>query len=152
MRNPDKTPRKAYCTGCGIIFPKLHELINHRRTMRCGGRFLSPEETIHVYNLRRAREAVERELREVRRQAASRELNSPACLIQSLGGIVMNILRKQRKGEEDNVLPFDQPIPKPEMMPPGGPDWLRSLKMNDRFIARKKGLAKQVFLERFGFG
>lgn len=64
----------------------------------------------------------------------------------------MNILRKQRKGEEDNVLPFDIPIPKPEMKPPGGPDWLRSLKMNDRFIARKKGLPKQVFLELFGIG
>lgn len=70
MRNP-KTPRTAYCTGCGHIFPKMHELINHRRTMRCGGRFLSPEETIHLYNLRKSREAVERELRALRSAANS---------------------------------------------------------------------------------
>ncbi len=67
MRNPDKKARTAYCTGCGNIFPKMHELINHRRSMRCGGRFLSPEEAIHFYNLRKAREAVERELRAVQR-------------------------------------------------------------------------------------
>lgn len=60
------------------------------------------------------------------------------------------LLKEVRKGEDDNVLSFDA-IPKPEMKPPGGPDWLRSLKLNDRFLARKKGVA-QVFLELFGVG
>lgn len=64
----------------------------------------------------------------------------------------MNILRKQRKGEEDNVLPFEQVEPKTAPKPPGGPDWLRTLKMNDRFIARKKNMPKQVYLELFGIG
>lgn len=64
----------------------------------------------------------------------------------------MNILRKQRKGEEDNVLPFEQPEPKTAPKPPGGPDWLRQLKMNDRFIARKKNQPRQVYLELFGIG
>lgn len=67
MRKPDKKPRTAYCTGCGVIYPTHKELINHRRSHRCGGRFLSPEEVIHFYNLRKAREAVERELRAVQR-------------------------------------------------------------------------------------
>lgn len=72
MRNPYKTPRKAYCTGCGIIFEKMHQLRNHRRTDRCGGRFLSPEEVMHFAAIRRAREAVERELRAIRAEAAGR--------------------------------------------------------------------------------
>lgn len=67
MRNPHKKPRVAYCTGCGIIFEKMHFLRNHRITDRCGGRFLSPEEAIHLYNLRKAREAVDRELRAIRK-------------------------------------------------------------------------------------
>lgn len=71
MRNPNKTPRTAYCTGCGIIFPKMHNLINHRRTDRCGGRFLSAEEFAHLMAMRRAREAVERELRAIRTLVAS---------------------------------------------------------------------------------
>ncbi len=70
MRSP-KHPRKAYCTGCGIIFPKMHQLINHRRTDHCGGRFLPAEEFAHLMALRRAREAVERELRVIRRIVAS---------------------------------------------------------------------------------
>lgn len=44
MRNPNKTPRRAFCTGCTVTFPKMHLMINHRRTFRCGGRFLSREE------------------------------------------------------------------------------------------------------------
>lgn len=71
MRKPNKIPRKAYCTGCGIIFPKMHLLRNHRRTDRCGGRFLTHEEYMHLMALRRAREAVERELRSIRRVVAS---------------------------------------------------------------------------------
>jgi hypothetical protein len=69
MRNPDKTPRKAYCTGCGITFKKMHLLMNHRRTDRCGGRFLPPEEFIHLMNLRRAKEELNRELRRIRSAA-----------------------------------------------------------------------------------
>lgn len=71
MRNPYKKPRTAYCTGCGIIFEKMHLLRNHRTTDRCGGRFLSPEEVMHLAGMRRAREAVERELRLIRCQTTS---------------------------------------------------------------------------------
>lgn len=60
MRNPDKTPRKAYCTGCGITFGKMHQLINHRSSFRCGGRFLSAEERAHFDSLRAIREEIER--------------------------------------------------------------------------------------------
>lgn len=67
MRKPNKTPRVAYCTGCGSIFDKMHKLINHRRTEHCGGRFLSAEEVIHYASLRRTREAMDRELRAIRR-------------------------------------------------------------------------------------
>lgn len=66
MRNPDKTPRKAYCTGCGVTFEKMHTLINHRRTARCGGRFLSDAEKAQLKNLRLTREAMDRELRSIR--------------------------------------------------------------------------------------
>lgn len=44
MRNPHKTPRAAHCIGCGLDFWRMHEMINHRRTFRCGGRFLPIEE------------------------------------------------------------------------------------------------------------
>lgn len=66
MRNPDNKPRKAYCTGCGITFPKMHNLINHRRSERCGGRFLPAEEFAHLRALRRTREELARELRRIR--------------------------------------------------------------------------------------
>ena len=69
MRNPDKTPRKAYCTGCGVTFPKRHLLLNHRGTARCGGRFLPPEEFAHLMSLRRTREELDRELRRIRSAA-----------------------------------------------------------------------------------
>lgn len=59
------------------------------------------------------------------------------------------LLKEARKGEEENVLSFE-PIPKPEMKPPDGPDWLRSLPNGTRFLARKKGAVSQVFLELFG--
>jgi hypothetical protein len=61
------------------------------------------------------------------------------------------LLKEIRKGEEDNVLPFDA-IPKPEMKPPDGPDWLRGLPSGTRFLAYKKGAVKSVFLELFGIG
>lgn len=50
-----QSPRKAYCTGCGVTFPKMHLLMNHRGTFRCGGRFLPVEEQQalrHYHNLR----------------------------------------------------------------------------------------------------
>lgn len=61
------------------------------------------------------------------------------------------MLKEFRKGEEDNILPFDA-IPKTDPKPPGGPDWLSQLKVNDRFIARKKNQPRQVYLELFGIG
>lgn len=70
MRNPYKKRRTAYCTGCGVIFPKMRDMINHRRTDRCGGRFNDPEVVIHLYYLRKAREAVDRELRAIRKAAS----------------------------------------------------------------------------------
>lgn len=60
-------------------------------------------------------------------------------------------LLREGKGEDGNVLSFDA-VPKPDTKPPGGPDWLRSLKVNDRFIARKKNQPRQVYLELFGIG
>lgn len=72
MRKPNKIARKAYCTGCGIIFEKRHLLRNHRATDRCGGQFLSTEEHKHLMALRRVREAVERELRAVRKEISCR--------------------------------------------------------------------------------
>lgn len=44
MRNPHKLPRAAHCIGCGETFDKMHEMINHRRLHRCGGRFLPASE------------------------------------------------------------------------------------------------------------
>lgn len=61
------------------------------------------------------------------------------------------LLKEARKGEEDNVLSFE-PVPKPEQKPPDGPDWLRSLPVNTRFLAKKKNATNQVFLELFGIG
>lgn len=61
------------------------------------------------------------------------------------------LLIKQRKGEGENVLPFNPEL-KTNPKPPGGPDWLRQLKVNDRFIARRKNQPRQVFLELFGIG
>lgn len=46
MRNPHKISRTAYCTGCGVTFDKMHQMINHRRSHRCGGRFLPIDEHV----------------------------------------------------------------------------------------------------------
>lgn len=59
-----KQPRAAYCTGCGITFAKMHILINHRRTFRCGGRFLPIPQRQMVNALRIEREALLRRMRE----------------------------------------------------------------------------------------
>lgn len=69
MRNPYKKPRVAYCTGCGVIFTKMHFLVNHRRTERCGGRFLSEPERANFTALRLIREEQERIRRVIRRTA-----------------------------------------------------------------------------------
>lgn len=53
------------------------------------------------------------------------------------------------KGEDGNVLPFIPP--KPEMKPPDGTDWLRSLPFGTRFLATKKGTSA-VYAESFGIG
>lgn len=54
--------RKPYCTGCGHTFPQMHKLINHRRTDRCGGRFLPAEQRAHLDRLRKSREKLDKEL------------------------------------------------------------------------------------------
>lgn len=59
-----RSPRSAYCTGCGITFWKKHEMINHRRTFRCGGRFLPPAEREMLDKIRLEREAFDRRVRE----------------------------------------------------------------------------------------
>lgn len=56
-------PRAAYCTGCGITFDKMHIMMDHRRTHRCGGRFLPLKERIQINALRTEREAQERQAR-----------------------------------------------------------------------------------------
>jgi hypothetical protein len=60
------------------------------------------------------------------------------------------LLKEIRKGEDDNVLPFDA-IPKPDRKPPEGGDWLRTLPSGTRFLATKKGV-QQPFAEMFGVG
>lgn len=55
--------RTPYCTGCGHTFSKMHLMINHRRTDRCGGRFLPDEEQERLKDLRLERERVLREAR-----------------------------------------------------------------------------------------
>ena len=44
-------PRTAYCTGCNRIFGKMHWMIDHRRTERCGGRFLPDDKWLRISNL-----------------------------------------------------------------------------------------------------
>jgi len=64
-------PRAAYCTGCGVIFPKMHIMMDHRRTHRCGGVYLPPQEREFLNRLRLAREAQlrrERELSKIQRE------------------------------------------------------------------------------------
>ncbi len=50
--------RNKYCTGCGELFAKTHLMHHHRRTMRCGGRFL-PEPIRNRLNLLRKRREAE---------------------------------------------------------------------------------------------
>lgn len=55
--------RAAYCTGCGVTFPKMHLMIQHRRLKKCGGRFLSISERILINKLRLLRERADRKAR-----------------------------------------------------------------------------------------
>ena len=59
-----KNPRAAYCTGCGVTFPKMHLLRNHRNSFRCGGRFLPADERRMVDVLRLEREDQLRQARD----------------------------------------------------------------------------------------
>ena len=36
--------RGAYCTGCHVMFYKVHHLLNHRYTHRCGGEYRIQDE------------------------------------------------------------------------------------------------------------
>ena len=36
--------KKKYCTGCGRLFDKTHELLSHRYSFRCGGLFRIEQE------------------------------------------------------------------------------------------------------------
>lgn len=40
--------RKSYCTGCGVTFPKVHLMRQHRNRERCGGRFLPFEKVLEI--------------------------------------------------------------------------------------------------------
>ncbi len=66
MRNPDKKPRAAYCTGCNETFPKMHLLRQHRNQVACGGRFLDLSTRRRLTLLRLAREEAARKAREMR--------------------------------------------------------------------------------------
>ncbi len=68
-RSKTHQPRAAYCTGCGNTFDFHHQLINHRRTDRCGGRFLPQEEREMIDKLRLEREALLRRMREEDKEA-----------------------------------------------------------------------------------
>lgn len=64
-----KKPRAAYCTGCDKTFPKMHILINHRRTKRCGGRFLSDLDREYFDSIKLVREAELKKFREREQRA-----------------------------------------------------------------------------------
>ena len=49
MRKPNKIPRRAHCTGCGVTFHKMHDMFNHRNNNRCGGRFLPIQERLLLH-------------------------------------------------------------------------------------------------------
>lgn len=44
----------------------------------------------------------------------------------------------------------DVPITKPDGKPPGGPDWLRRLNVEDRFLTRPKSQPNSVVLQNYG--
>src|SRR5688572_11577775 len=61
-----------------------------------------------------------------------------------------DLLRNQRKGEDDNVLPFESPAIKPDPTDPEF-DWLRALPNEARFCAKKKGF-KTAYFDHYGIG
>lgn len=65
QRRMDKPARAAYCNGCGVTFRNQHTLMNHRRSFKCGGVYLSDKERQMVDNLRSLREAQDRRRRDV---------------------------------------------------------------------------------------
>lgn len=60
-------PRRAYCTGCGNTFKKMHLMIEHRRKLLCGGRFLPDDKRAELNRLRIKREFEARMIREGRK-------------------------------------------------------------------------------------
>lgn len=59
-------------------------------------------------------------------------------------------LRDQRKGEDDNVIPFEQPALATAPTPPGE-DWLRQLPPEARFVAKPMNY-KGPWLHHYGIG
>src|SRR6266478_5732183 len=55
--------RNRFCTGCEKYFSQTHLLRNHRRTDRCGGRFLTENERWFWDVKRDQREAIARIIR-----------------------------------------------------------------------------------------
>jgi len=35
-----KGEKHKYCTGCGKLFARMHDMLNHRRSHRCGGKWM----------------------------------------------------------------------------------------------------------------
>lgn len=71
--------RNRFCTGCGKTFSQTHLLRNHRRTDRCGGKFLSMNERWAVDVQREQREAIDRIMRwEVERDKRSNDYHRRA--------------------------------------------------------------------------
>lgn len=57
-------------------------------------------------------------------------------------------LRDARKGQDDNILPFEQPQLATAPSPPGG-DWLRTLAHETRFLAKPRNY-KGPWLSAYG--
>lgn len=63
----------------------------------------------------------------------------------------MKKLQEQRKGEDDNVIAFEQPALATAPKPPGK-DWLRDLPFGCRFICRLASQPNAVTLAWYGLG
>ena len=62
----------------------------------------------------------------------------------------MKKLAEQRKGDEDNVISFEQPVLATAPRGPVVDDWLRKLSNGCRFLCREKATPKSVFLKWYG--
>lgn len=60
------------------------------------------------------------------------------------------MLKEQRKGEDDNVIAFEQPQLATAPKPPGE-DWLRTLPMGCRFLCKPKSVGGPT-IQWFGVG